>query len=156
MAARHTSRERALQMLFQLEASGDAPERVQEVYWGGLAAELGSKETSGDAYADRLFLGALRHGSSIDERIQAHAKNWKLDRMSAVDRNILRLAVFEIEHEGQPAAVVITEAIELGRRFSGDESAKFLNGVLDAIRKTIGGVTEPDSPTPEPAVPPQS
>jgi len=143
-------------MVFQWEASGDAPERVQNVYWGGLARELGEKESSSDSYADRLFLGVVRHTSSIDERIQAHARNWKLDRMSSVDRNILRLAVFEIEHEGQPAAVVITEAIELGRRFSGDESARFLNGVLDAIRKTIEGVTEPDSPTPEPAAPPQS
>lgn len=155
MAARHTSRERALQMVFQWEASGDAPERVQQVYWGGLSSELGEKPVAADPYADKLFLGVVRHASSIDQRIQAHAKNWKLDRMSSVDRNILRLAVFEIEREGQPAPVIITEAIELGRRFSGDQSASFLNGVLDAVRKSIDGVTESDSPTPS-AVPPQS
>ena len=80
-----------------------------------------------------------RRTKSLDELIRKHAANWKLERMAAVDRNILRLAVYEMQ-EGKTAPVVaINEALELGRRFSGEQSARFLNGVLDAIRKTLEG-----------------
>jgi N utilization substance protein B len=90
-----------------------------------------------DAFMESLARGASRNSESIDGKITAHSAHWRLERMPAVDRNILRLAVFEMMFEGTPAAVVIDEAIELARRFSGDESAPFINGVLDAVRKEI-------------------
>lgn len=137
MAARHRSRERALQMLFQWEASGEAPSLVIDRYWGSLSDSLGGKDFEAeDEFANSLLYGVARRKPALDELIQRHAAHWRLERMSPVDRNVLRLAIYELE-QGGPAAVVINEAIELGRRFSGPDSAKFLNGVLDAVRKTL-------------------
>ena len=82
-----------------------------------------------------LVAGAVERVEAIDERITRHAEHWRLGRMPAVDRNILRLAVFEMLHAGTPAPVVIDEALELARRFSSEESVQFINGVLDAIRR---------------------
>ncbi len=129
-------------MIYQWEASGDAPDRVMSAYWGGLQDSLGEGSESEDRFAEKLFYGVVRRAKALDELIQPHAANWRLERMSAVDRNILRLAAFELQ-QGEPPAVVIDEALELGRRFSGEKSAKFLNGVLDAIRKTIAPAASP-------------
>ncbi|MCL4402049.1 MAG: transcription antitermination factor NusB, partial [Acidobacteria bacterium] len=79
--------------------------------------------------------GAAGHVEEIDGRISAHAEHWRIERMPAVDRNILRLAIYEMVYAGTPAAVAIDEALELARRFSGEESVQFVNGVLDAIRR---------------------
>lgn len=159
MAARHRSRERALQMIFQWEASGEAPSLVIDRYWGSLSDSLGSKDAGEDEFANSLLYGVARRKPALDELIQRHAANWRLERMSPVDRNVLRLAAYELE-QGSPAPVVINEAIELGRRFSGPDSVKFLNGVLDAVRKALqpesepvvvtaapDGDSEPDEPT---------
>lgn len=143
MASRHTSREHALQMIFQWEASGDQPAEVAKKFWGGLAAEPGEPLPSADAFADELLFGVARHRASIDDLIRKHASNWRLERMPAVDRNILRLAVYEMQHRQTASGIVITEAIELGRRFSGDQSGRFLNGVLDAVGRDLGVPSKP-------------
>lgn len=93
-----------------------------------------------DAFAEGLFKGAVEDVASLDERITRHAEHWKIQRMPAVDRNILRLAVYEMTRTETPPAVAIDEALELARMFSGEESVHFVNGVLDAVRKEIAPV----------------
>ena len=125
-------------MIFQWEQSRATPEEVMEAYWGGLAAEGAGQGESNDPFANKLLQGVVRRCPAIDDLIRKHAEHWRLERMPAVDRNILRLAVFELLEKTAAPAVVIDEALEVGRRFSGDESARFLNGVLDAIEKSLG------------------
>jgi N utilization substance protein B len=142
MASRHESRERALQMLFLWDQTGQSPEKVIAGYWGGLLSEDMPGEAKParravDEFANELFVGAARRAAESDKLIQAHAEHWRLERMPAVDRNILRLAVFELLEQRTPAPVVIDEALEVARRFSGAESVQFINGVLDAIHKAL-------------------
>ncbi len=153
MPSRHRSRERALQMIFQWEASGDAPDEVVATYWGGLAAEPGEEPPKEDSFANSLLYGVSQRTAAIDALISAHAANWKIERMAAVDRNILRMAIHEMLYGGTAAPVVINEALELGRRFSGEKSAGFLNGVLDAVRKSLEKADTP-APSSEPPPPP--
>ncbi len=141
MASRHRSREQALQMLYQWDLTKAHPEQVMKAYWGGLSADEDTAAKAEDAFANRLVEGVTGRIRQIDDLIKAHASNWRLERMSAVDRSILRMAVYEMLENTELAPVVINEAIEIGRRFSGRESAGFLNGVLDAIRKSL---EEPD------------
>jgi N utilization substance protein B len=88
---------------------------------------------------EALVNGALRAKPDIDERISKYSERWRLERMPAVDRNILRMAIYEMMQGQTPAPVIIDEAIELARRFSGEESAPFVNGVLDSVRKDLEG-----------------
>lgn len=88
-----------------------------------------------DEFMERLATGTSSAAAAIDERIAAKAAHWSIERMPVVDRNILRLAVFEMTNLGTPAAVAIDEALELARQFAGDESVAFINGVLDAVNK---------------------
>ncbi len=88
-----------------------------------------------DEFMEALARGAFDRLTSIDEQISQRSAHWRIERMPTVDRNILRLAIFEIQVLETPAAVAIDEALELGRQFSGQESVSFLNGVLDAVRK---------------------
>ncbi len=99
---------------------------------GGAAGESEAEESF--AHARRLVEGTLTHRQAIDQRIRAHAENWRLERMPAIDRNILRLAVFEMLHQqGVPKLVVVDEAIELAKRFGSEDSGRFVNGLLDGI-----------------------
>ena|SRR5689334_6067585 len=132
MASRRKSRELALQMLFQWEVGKHSPAHV-------VATFLKPKEVDApeNTFARELFLGTVDQVSALDPLLSRHASNWRLERMAAVDRNLIRLALFEILHHPQTApAVIINEALEIARRFSGEESAQFVNGVLDAIRKS--------------------
>jgi N utilization substance protein B len=124
-------------MIFQWEASRDEPDAVIASFWGGLATEVGEEAPEEDEFANELLRGVAGQAKSLDGLIRKHAENWRLERMAAVDRNILRMAIYEMRSGGTPPAIAINEAIELGRRFSGEQSARFLNGVLDAIRKTL-------------------
>lgn len=139
MASRHESRERALQMLFLWDQRKQDPEKVITGYWDSLTEEEapGRRRPLKDEFANRLLRGAVERASEADTLIQAHAEHWRLERMSSVDRNILRLAVFELLEGQTPPPVVIDEALEVARRFSGDESVHFINGVLDAVRKSL-------------------
>ncbi len=134
MPARHKSRERALQILFSLDARKQPVDEAISAYFNTLYSEEHAEQ---DAFAAALVRGVVEHGAGLDERISRHAEHWRLERMPAVDRNILRLAVYEMTFEGTPTAVAIDEAIELARGFSSEESAQFVNGVLDAIHREL-------------------
>jgi transcription antitermination protein NusB len=133
MASRRKSRELALQMLFQWEVGGHTPAKVLASFLPPLKSDPDVKE-----FARRLFEGAVADIDTIDPLLRRHAEHWKLERMAAVDRNVLRLALYELLHEPDtPPAVVINEALELARRFSAADSVEFVNGVLDAVRKSM-------------------
>jgi len=126
--SRRLSREHALQILYQCDLRGEA-------------ASAEPRMVPADDFTENLVQGVIARVSEIDRRIAGHSEHWRLDRMPVVDRNILRLAVFELLAQDTPAAVVIDEALELARRFSNEESVAFLNGVLDAVRKDLEKVT---------------
>ena len=134
MGSRRQSREYALQMLFQrdLGGVGTSPTDVYRTFWEGKKESEEVKK-----FAESLALGAVTELDRIDEMIRRQAQHWRLDRMAAVDRNILRVAVYEMLNGETPPAVVINEAIEIARKFSTDESTQFVNGILDGIRKEL-------------------
>jgi transcription antitermination protein NusB len=130
-AARRESRRLALQVLYAADlVPGEAPEAVFE-----RVAENFDLHPGALAFAKELVCGAMAVREEIDARIAAHARNWRLDRMAAVDRNLLRLAVYELIRTDTPAQVVINEAIELAHDFGGERSPAFINGVLDAVAR---------------------
>jgi N utilization substance protein B len=97
-----------------------------------------------DEFMEELAKGTSEMSADIDHRISAKSENWKLERMPIVDRNILRMAIYEMSRQETPAAVVIDEALELARQFSGEESVSFINGILDAVhRQAAGGRRQP-------------
>ncbi len=129
---RRKSRELAMQMLFQADVGKQNPDEVRKTFW--QAREEVEDDTRG--FAEDLFRVATARDEEIDGIIEQHSQNWKLSRMSAVDRNVLRAAIAEmIGFPGTPAPIVINEALEIARRYSAPESINFLNGVLDAIAK---------------------
>jgi transcription antitermination protein NusB len=132
MPSRRRSRQRALQILFSWDSRQQPVDEAIDDYFDTL---FSAEHPERDAFAAELVRGAVQNSAGIDARIAKHAEHWRLERMPAVDRNILRLAVFEMTNEKTPAAVVIDEAIELARKFSSEESAQFVNGVLDAIHR---------------------
>lgn len=136
MPARSRSRQRALQILFSWDARHQPVDDAIDAYFSTLYSE---EHPERDAFAAELVRGVVRNAADIDARIGKHAEHWRLERMPAVDRNILRLAVFELSGEKTPPPVVIDEAIELARKFSSEESAQFVNGVLDAIHREAAG-----------------
>ena len=116
-----------------LRAEG-APEPAEEADDEDDAPDSGNK-TGRDAFMEELATGTSEMAPDIDHRISAKSAHWKIERMPIVDRNILRLAIYEMSRKDTPAAVVIDEALELARQFSGDESVAFINGILDAVHK---------------------
>jgi N utilization substance protein B len=136
MGSRHKSRERALQMLFLWDLSRQPADDIRESYYDLVKhGEPGAAPR--DSFAEALFRGVVASPGELDARIARHAEHWRIERMAAVDRNILRLAVCEMATMGTPPPVVIDEAIELARRFSNEEAAQFVNGVLDAVRREL-------------------
>ena len=138
MAARHRSRKRALQVLFEWDMRGGEPvDSAIAHYYGTLHSEDTEKEAElkPDKFMEELVRGTVASAESIDKKIEAKAQHWRLARMAVVDRNILRLAIYEMEQRALPPPVIIDEALELARQFSGDESLSFINGVLDAIHR---------------------
>jgi N utilization substance protein B len=134
MGTRRKSRELALQMLFQADLGQQGGDDVRKTFWKGRG-EVG-RDVQG--FADDIFRVAQDRATDIDKLIETHAENWRMDRMAAVDRNILRAAVAELlGFPKTPRAVVINEAIEIARKFSAPESVQFINGVLDSIGKEI-------------------
>ena len=132
MTLRRKSREFALQMLFQWEMGKQQPSRIEAGFWANTRAQPSTRQ-----FANQLFENAAARADELDSIISLHAQNWRLERMPAVDRNILRLAVYEMLNTETPPAVVIDEALELARQFSGEESVHFVNGVLDAVRRHL-------------------
>jgi N utilization substance protein B len=134
MGTRRKSREMALQMLFQADMGKQDAHHVRRTFWGehdGTGADV-------RGFADDLFRVATDRGGEIDGLIERHAEHWRMERMAAVDRNLLRAAVAELlAYRETPRAVVINEALEIARKFSTPESVHFLNGVLDSIGKEL-------------------
>ncbi len=153
MPARHRSRQRALQVLYQWDMTKRPVEEAIRAFYDTLDAdklaeepvedpddetEEGPPYSGRDEFMEELAKGASGMAPDIDNRIAKKSQHWKLERMPIVDRNILRLGIYEMSRQDTPAAVVIDEALELARQFSGEESVAFINGVLDAVHKEIG------------------
>jgi len=120
-------------MLYQRDIGKHDCRYILNSFW-----EMNEHSPQVREFATRLFEGSVARLKEIDELIQSHAENWRLSRMAAVDRNILRLAVYELLSEDKtPSTVVINEALEVARKFSTHESAQFVNGILDSIRKHL-------------------
>lgn len=135
MGTRRKSRELALQMLFQADMGKQEPEAVRKSFWG----ERTNVEEDVRGFAEDLFRVASDRLTEIDGLIEKHTQHWRMDRMAAVDRNILREAVAEfLSYPDTPKAVVINEALEIARKFSTPESVQFINGVLDSVGKELG------------------
>jgi len=136
MPARHRSRQRALQVLFLWDLRKQAIEEAISSFYETLGSEEDDpKPTTVDEFMESLVRGTAANAEGIDQRIAAKSAHWRLERMPVVDRNILRLAVYEMNNLKTPVAVAIDEALELARQFSGDESVSFINGVLDAVHR---------------------
>src|SRR2546422_8270147 len=133
MGSRRKAREFALQMLYQAEASGTPMAEVAASFWEGRDAVVEVR-----AFADRLAGGTLSSLEEIDAILTENLENWRLERLAIVDRNILRLAVYEFLHETEtPPIVVIDEAIEVARRFAGRDAAQVANGAVDGGRQEL-------------------
>lgn len=155
MGMRREARERAVQFLFQFDLN--KPERLEDAlnqFWdsqrsAAIAEEKGkarwgetielppatTEEAAMRLFAEPLIRGTLEHLSEVDAKIQHYAKNWDLNRMAVVDRNILRLAVYEMLYRQDiPPVVSINEAVDIAKRFSTDESGRFVNGILDKVK----------------------
>ncbi|MBD3413981.1 MAG: transcription antitermination factor NusB [Candidatus Aminicenantes bacterium] len=126
---RRKSRETALQILFQLEFNEDQERQLLDQFFNDQVKDKSD-------YAQKLVRGVASHKNEIDTLIQSYTKNWRISRMLCIDRNILRLAVYELLfEEDMAAAVAINEAVELAKTFGSTESAKFVNGILDSLSK---------------------
>jgi N utilization substance protein B len=147
MPSRRRSRQRALQILYLWDARRQPVDEAIDAYYETLYSE---EHPERDPFVADLVHGTVRHVTEVDERISRHAEHWRMERMPAVDRNILRLAVYEMTHGGTPAAVTIDEALELARKFSNEESVQFVNGVLDAIHRDAPAAPSPGFGTPSP------
>src|SRR6185369_4731844 len=135
MGSRRKARECALQMLFAADVAEMPADEVVRSYW----AELGESDLDETAreFATRLAARTLSNLDLLDERIRTRAEHWRISRMAVVDRNILRLAVYEFLYEPTPRTVAINEALEIARRFSTYEATQFINGILDAIKRDL-------------------
>src|SRR4051794_30583007 len=135
MGSRRKARECALQMLFAADVAEMPADEVVRSYW----AELGETDLDVTAreFATRLAARTLSNLELLDERIRSRAEHWRISRMAVVDRNILRLAVYEFLYEPTPRTVAINEALEIARRFSTYEATQFINGILDAIKRDL-------------------
>src|SRR5438045_2854797 len=146
MGSRRRARESALQMLFAADVAGTRADELARTFWSELADQ--GVEPGAQEFATRLAMGTLAHLNEVDERIRSRAEHWRINRMALVDRNVLRLAVYEFLHESTPRTVIINEALEIARRFSTWEATQFINGILDAIKRDLDQESpEPDAKT---------
>lgn len=137
MGSRRKARECALQMLFAIDVAESSPDRLVRWYWSDLSD--GEVDEATEEFASMLVKGTRAQLPTVDERIKSRAEHWRISRMAVVDRNILRLAVYEFLFEKTPHTVVINEALEIARRFSTYEATQFINGILDAIKNDLTG-----------------
>jgi N utilization substance protein B len=134
MGTRRKSRELAMQMLFQGDLGKQSPEQVAKLFWP--SRDEIDADTRG--FAEDIYRIAAARQPEIDQLIEAHAQNWRIERMAVVDRNLIRAAVAEmLGYPATPAAIIINESLEIARRYAAPESIHFLNGVLDAIARDI-------------------
>jgi N utilization substance protein B len=129
---RHKSREFALQMLFEWDMAQKEPSRVERLFWRTAQASEDTRK-----FAHELFVGTVKQAGAIDEMVTKFSDHWRLERLAPVDRGILRLAIYEMRIGSVPPKVAIDEALKLAKKFSSEESAAFLNGILDAALKSL-------------------
>jgi N utilization substance protein B len=121
-----------MQMLFQWDMSEQEPARLEAKFWRAAKATEPTR-----AFANRLFEGAAKDTTAIDELIVRQAENWRLERLAVIDRAILRLAIYELRTTDTPPKVILNEAVELAKKFSSEEAGSFVNGILDAVHKSL-------------------
>jgi len=121
-----------MQMLFQWDMSQQDFTKLEAKFWKSARAADKTR-----AFANKLFEGAAQEATALDATIVKHADNWRFERLAAIDRAILRLAIHELNGKDTPAKVVLNEAVELAKKFSSEESGAFVNGVLDAVHKSL-------------------
>jgi N utilization substance protein B len=147
MGARTTARESALQMLYAVEASAASSDPVIYEFWRELPGDAEGRE-----YADAIVRGVGSSVEQIDQCIRTASTNWRLERMTRVDRNVLRIGAWELLTRPEiPRAVILDEAVEIAKRFGTEESGAFVNGVLDRIADDCGRVDE-ENPSDVPGV----
>jgi N utilization substance protein B len=135
MGARRKARVCALQMLFQYDIARPRIDELASTYWEAFGEEMSDVPRD---FSNNIALGAISHIDEIDDLIKKRAENWRIKRMAVVDRNILRLAIYEFLYETDtPKTVIINEALEIARRFSTFEATQFINGILDAIKRDL-------------------
>lgn len=132
MSLRTKGREYAMQMLFQWDISQQDFAKLESKFWKSAKAADQTR-----SFANALFEGAAKETAALDEIIAKHAENWRVERISAIDRAILRLAIHELRGTDTPPRVVLNEAIEMAKKFSSEESGPFVNGVLDSVHKSL-------------------
>ena len=136
MGARHSGREAALQMLFQMEASDASADEAIELFWRSFGADA---DPEGRVYADRAVRGVGEAREDLDKYIAEASTHWRVERMARVGRNVLRLGTWELAHRPDvPRAVVLDEAVELAKAYGTDDSSAFVNGVLNRMADTLG------------------
>jgi N utilization substance protein B len=132
VSLRTKSREFAMQMLFQWDMSQQEFTKLETRFWKSAKAADKTR-----AFANQLFEGAAKNVAGLDEIIGKHCENWRFERLAAIDRAILRLAIHEMKAAETPAKVVLNEAVDLAKKYSSEESGGFVNGVLDSIHKSL-------------------
>jgi N utilization substance protein B len=132
VSLRHKSREFALQMLFQWDMSPQELAKLEAKFWRAAKAADSTR-----AFANQLFEGTAKEVAALDELIIKHAENWRFERLAAIDRAVLRLAIYELRVADAPYRVVLNEAVELAKKYSSEESGAFVNGILDAVYKSM-------------------
>lgn len=137
MERRRELRQVALQLLFQRDVNPEVSEETARTMLEEMVQHREARE-----FAWSLYTGTLATRDAIDARIQSVAANWRLSRMAATDRNVLRMGVYEMTTVGTPAAIVLDECIEIARAFGGDKSGEFVNGVLDKLVPSVTGATD--------------
>ncbi len=144
---RHKARESALQMLFASDVVNIPCSELTANYWNELGDQAMDDKTR--EFANDLTCGTIREMATIDDRIRTRAEHWRIERMAIVDRNVLRLAVYEFFYQSTPHTVIINEALELARKFSTFEATQFINGILDGIKQDSANTAEGgDDPAP--------
>jgi len=121
-----------MQMLFQWDMSEQEPARLEAKFWRAAKATESTR-----AFANRLFEGAAKDTTAIDELIVRQAENWRLERLAVIDRAILRLAIYELRTTDTPPKVILNEAVQLAKKFSSEEAGSFVNGILNAVHKSL-------------------
>jgi N utilization substance protein B len=121
-----------MQMLFQWDMSRQDPAKLEAKFWRTAKAADNTR-----VFANKLFEGAAKYADELDALIVQHAQNWRLERMAIIDRAVLRLAVYELRIAETPPKVVLNEAVDLAKKFSSEDAGAFVNGILDAVNKTL-------------------
>ena len=121
-----------MQMLFQWDMSRQDPTKLEAKFWRTAKAADTTR-----AFANKLFEGAAKYADELDALIVQHAQNWRLERMAIIDRAVLRLAIYELRSKETPSKVVLNEAVDLAKKFSSEDAGAFVNGILDAVNKTL-------------------